>query len=120
MRNQHKLLKQNPQVSPDYGYKFALTENDTPCIVKLEILGRIAHEPGSAKYRCKVAKTLAICDKYGVSIEADYAKSSHDHSFLYRIGETQEVYDFDYSDTSCSRGIHYFYDLESAVKYGRM
>lgn len=49
---------------------------------------------------------------------SDVAISKHDSSFVYRIGETVEVTDFDQNRwNECSTGIHFFMNREDAVKY---
>lgn len=72
----------------------------------------------SKKCRCSKAKVLSITNLDGSESTSDVAVSKHDSSFVYRIGETVEVTDFDQNRwNECSTGIHFFMNREDAVKY---
>ena len=72
----------------------------------------------SKKCRCSKAKVLSITNLDGSESKSDVAVSKHDSSFVYRIGETVEVTDFDQNRwNECSTGIHFFMNREDAVKY---
>ena len=46
------------------------------------------------------------------------AKSNYDNSFVYKVGETVEVKDFDENRwNECSTGIHHFITREEAERY---
>ena len=70
------------------------------------------------KCRCSKATVLAIENCDGTKAEVNSVLSNHDNSFVYTIGETIEVKDFDEDRfNECSSGIHFFIARESAVKY---
>ena len=70
------------------------------------------------KCRCSKAKVLAIENIDGSESGLREVASSHDSNFVYRIGETVEVDDFDDDRwNECSTGIHFFIAREMAVKY---
>ena len=72
----------------------------------------------SKKCRCSKAKVLSITNLDGSESKSGVAVSKHDSSFIYRIGETIEVTDFDQNRwNECSTGIHFFMNREDAVKY---
>ena len=72
----------------------------------------------SKKCRCSKAKVLSITNLDGSESKSDVAVSKYDSSFVYRIGETVEVTDFDRNRwNECSTGIHFFMNREDAVKY---
>ena len=72
----------------------------------------------SKKCRCSKAKVLSITNLGGSESTSDVAVSNYDSSFVYRIGETVEVTDFDQNRwNECSTGIHFFINREDAVKY---
>ena len=70
------------------------------------------------KCRCSKAKVLAIENIDGSESELKQVASSHDDKFIYRVGETVEVENFDENRwNECSTGIHFFIARELAVKY---
>ena len=70
------------------------------------------------KCRCSKAKVLAIENLDGSESELKEVASSYDSNFVYRVGETVEVDDFDDDRwNECSSGIHFFIAREMAVKY---
>ena len=72
----------------------------------------------SKKCRCSKAKVLSITNLDGSESTSNVAVSKYDSSFVYRIGETVEVTDFDQNRwNECSTGIHFFMNREDAVKY---
>ena len=72
----------------------------------------------SKKCRCSKAKVLSITNLDGSESKSDVAVSKYDSSFVYRIGETIEVTDFDQNRwNECSTGIHFFMNREDAIKY---
>ena len=71
----------------------------------------------SRKCRCSKAKVLSITN---IDNTEEYNKvaSSHDKSFIYKIGEIVEVKDFDEDRwNECSTGIHFFLTRDEAVRY---
>jgi len=70
------------------------------------------------KCRCSKAKVLAIENLDGSESELKEVESSYDSNFVYRVGETVEVENFDDNRwNECSSGIHFFIAREMAVKY---
>jgi hypothetical protein len=70
------------------------------------------------KCRCSKARVLAIENIDGSESKLKRVASSHDKNFVYRVGETVEVDDFDDDRwNECSSGIHFFIAREMAVKY---
>ena len=68
------------------------------------------------KCRCSKAEVLEITDRDGKAY--DQAISSHDNSFVYRVGETVEVPDFcEDRWEECATGIHFFLTPEEAWDY---
>ena len=87
------------------------------CVVKLMITDDAKRSSAtSRKCRCSKAKVLAIWDKDGSPV-TDVA-SDYDTSFVYRVGETVEVPDFDENRwKECSAGIHFFITRAEAEAY---
>lgn len=45
-------------------------------------------------------------------------RSFHDPNFLYKLGETVEISNFDYNPAhECAPGIHFFFTAEQALQY---
>lgn len=71
----------------------------------------------SKKCRCSKAKVLKIENVKG-DIQFKTANSRYDRDFVYHVGETVEVPDFDDDRwNECSRGIHFFMFREDAVDW---
>ena len=88
-------------------------------IVKLLVTEDAKRSSGTTlKCRCSKAKVLAIENIDGSESELQEVASSYDKNFVYRVGETVEVDDFDDDRwNECSSGIHFFIAREMAVKY---
>ena len=72
----------------------------------------------SRKCRASKAVVVSITTLNGDPYELDHVYSYHDRSFIYRVGETVEVKDFDENRwNECSTGIHHFITRAEAVKY---
>ena len=71
------------------------------------------------KCRCSKAKVLEIFNLDGTTIaEEREVKSNYDNSFIYRVGETVEVVDFDENRwEECAKGIHFFMQRKEAIDY---
>ena len=70
------------------------------------------------KCRCSKARVLRIENIDGSESKLQEVASSYDDEFIYRVGETVEVEDFDDNRwNECSSGIHFFIAREMAVKY---
>ena len=104
---------QCPEKGAYIGYKKAEGK-----IVELEIQENAKRSSATTrKCRASKAKVLSITSIDGKE-HFEEAKSSRDQSFVYRVGETIEVKDFDENRWSeCSTGIHHFITREEAVFY---
>ena len=72
----------------------------------------------SRKCRCNKSKVLSITYINGDSCELKEVASDYDSSFLYKIGETVTVDNFDENRwNTCSKGIHFFINRMEAVQY---
>ena len=71
------------------------------------------------KCRCSKAKVLSITNLDGTDAGIEEVSSDFDHSFIYKVGETVEVEDFnDDRWKECTSGIHFFITRDEAVRYG--
>ena len=88
-------------------------------IVKLEIPADAKRSSGtSKKCRCDKAKVLTIENKDGTPTDVTEVHSDYDLNFIYRIGETVIVDDFDDNRfNECAPGIHFYMDRDRAVRY---
>lgn len=104
---------QCPEKGAYIGYKKAEGK-----IVELEIQADAKRSSATTrKCRASKANVLSITSIDGKE-HFEEAKSSRDNSFVYRVGETVEVKDFDEDRwNECSTGIHHFITREEAVLY---
>ena len=104
---------QCPEKGAYIGYKKAEGK-----IVELEIQENAKRSSATTrKCRASKAKVLSITSIDGKE-HFEEAKSSRDQSFVYRVGKTVEVKDFDEDRwRECSTGIHHFITREEAVFY---
>jgi hypothetical protein len=100
-------------------FKKVWSENCRTAIAKLEIPADAKRSSaGGSKCRASKAKVLSIVDKDYPNIKYDKAFSQYDVSFIYRVGETVEVKDFDDNRLEeCAPGIHHFLDKYNAINY---
>lgn len=74
----------------------------------------------SRKCRCDKAVVLAIEKPNGGDSGVMEVASMYDSEFIYRVGETVTVQDFDDDRwNECSAGIHFFINRQEAVNYGK-
>lgn len=72
----------------------------------------------SLKCRCSEAKVLEIQNLDGSDSGLKGVSSERDSSFIYTVGKTVKVDDFDENRwNECSTGIHFFISREAAVMY---
>ena len=110
---------QCPEEGEFVAYKKAYEQiSGLPCIVKLLIpTDALRSSATSKKCRCNKAKVLSITSPDGKT-KYQKAYSSWDYSFIYEVGNTVKVSDFDKDRwKGCAPGIHFFVDREDAVKY---
>mgnify|MGYP000018388954 CR=1 FL=1 len=70
------------------------------------------------KCRCDKAYIMEIQNMDGTKATEDTVRSDHDKNFVYTVGATVEVPDFDDNMWSeCAPGIHFFIDRRAAVEY---
>ena len=85
-------------------------------IVELELLkGSIVFSINNKKCRTNKAKVISI---NGMCEKGLKCRSSFDNKFIYKVGKTVEVKDFDLMyNVECSSGIHFFWTKEEAEDY---
>ena len=105
---------QCPETGSFIGYKKAVGK-----IVMLEICADAKRSSAtSRKCRCSKAKVLSITHLDGSDSGLTEVRSNYSKEFVYRVGETVEVPDFDDNRwNECAAGIHFFITREEAVKY---
>ena len=88
-------------------------------IVKLKICEDAERSSSTTiKCRCSKAEVLEIQNLDGSIADITKICSNHDKNFIYKVGETVEVKDFDKCRwNECSTGIHFFIDRDVAVLY---
>lgn len=108
-----------PEKGSFIGFKKALAvEKNIQVIVELEIPDDAKRSSAtSRKCRCDKAKVLSITDLNGVA-EFQMAVSFWDDNFIYEVGKTVIVDDYDDNRwKECSTGIHFFITRDEAVIY---
>ena len=105
---------QCPETGSFIGYKKAADK-----IVMLEICADAKRSSAtSRKCRCSKAKVLSITHLDGSDSGLTEVRSDYSKEFVYCVGETVEVPDFDENRwNECAPGIHFFVTREEAVKY---
>ena len=70
------------------------------------------------KCRCDKAYVMEIQNMDGTKATEDTVRADHDKNFVYTVGATVEVPDFDDNRwNECAPGIHFFIDRREAVEY---
>ena len=73
---------------------------------------------GGEKCRCDKAYVVEIQNMDGTKADIETIHSNHDANFVYAVGATVEVPDFDDCRwNGCAPGIHFFIDRRAAVEY---
>ena len=110
---------------------FALQCPEKGCFTAYKICGKYIIEleiPADAKRssattrkcRAEAAKVISITNLDGSDSGLSSVASNYDKTFIYRVGETVRVNNFDENRwTECSSGIHFFITRNEAVQYGR-
>ena len=88
-------------------------------IVELEITEDALRSSATGrKCRCSKAKVLSITNIDGTESNTNYAVSLRDPAFVYTVGKTVEVSDFDINRwNECAPGIHFFISRQEAVDF---
>ena len=107
-----------PICCPEYG-SFIAWKKASGCIVKLEVTDTAKRSSAyGRKCRCSEAKVLAIEYVDGSPADVKEVSSGYDHNFVYRVGETVRVDNFDDDRRNeCAPGIHFFITRQEAVDY---
>ena len=89
------------------------------CIVELLIPEDAKRSSATTrKCRCNRAKVLSITNLDGTDTMFTKGKSKYDSNFIYEIGKTVEVENFDDNRwNECAPGIHFFITRQEAVDY---
>ena len=88
-------------------------------IVKLQIPEDARRSSaGGEKCRCDKAYVAEIQNTDGTKADIEAIHSNRDNNFVYTVGATVEVSDFDDGRwNECAPGIHFFIDRRAAVEY---
>ena len=107
-----------PISCPDTG-AFTAWKKARGYIVQLEIPAEAKRVSATTrKCRCNMAKVVAIQNIDGTDSGLSEVRSGYDHNFIYKIGETVVVDNFDDNRwNECSTGIHFFITRQEAVEY---
>lgn len=114
-------------IGADFTYPIACPEKGTfvgfkkanGFIVESEITENALRSSGTTrKCRCSEARVLSITNLDGTSCNITSIASTRDSNFIYTVGETKKVDNFDTNRwTECAPGIHFFITREEAVRY---
>jgi hypothetical protein len=106
-----------PEEGSFIGFKKAYW-NNTPVIVKLQIPADAKRSSATTrKCRCSKATVISITDMLDVD-KFQMAVSSYDKNFIYEVGKTVIVDDYDDNRwNECSTGIHFFITRDEATRY---
>ena len=111
-----------PMVCPEegdfIGWKKA-EGNENKVIVKLHIPSDAKRSSATTrKCRCSKAEVIAIYNLDGTEAEETTCHSTYDNNFIYEVGKTVEVTDFDEDRwNECAKGIHFFINRQEAINY---
>lgn len=108
-----------PIACPEYGEFIGWKKSNDYLIVKLKITENAKRTSAfGRKCRCSEAVVLAIENIDGTPSDKTETCSFFDMSFVYRVGDTVSVSDFDDDRRKeCASGIHFFITRQEAVDY---
>ena len=108
-----------PITCPEEGSFIGFKKCRNELIVKLEIpADALRCSATGRKCRCSKAKVLSITSADGSGANIDAVASKYDKNFIYKVGETVEVHNFNTDRwNECSAGIHFFITRQEAVNY---
>ena len=108
-----------PLVCPEKGSFIGYKKCRGGLIVELEIPeDALRSSATTRKCRCSKAKVLSITNLDGSAADVSIASSTCDVAFVYKVGETVEVLNFNTDRwDECSAGIHFFITRQEAVDY---
>ena len=111
-----------PMVCPEegvfIGWKKAESNKDK-VLVKLHIPSDAKRSSATTrKCRCSKAEVIAIYNLDGTEAEERKCHSEYDKNFIYEVGKTVEVTDFNENRwNECAKGIHFFISRQEAIDY---
>ena len=108
-----------PMNCPEKGSFIGFKRVRGDLIVELEITGDSLRSSATGKKcRCSKAKVLSITNNDGTESNINSARSLWDPDFVYTVGETIEVPNFDTNRwNECAPGIHFFITRQEAVDF---
>ena len=108
-----------PIACPEEGSFIGFKKCQDGKIVKLKIpVDALRCSATGRKCRCSKAKVLSITNIDGTDANVGMAISKYDRNFIYKVGETIEVPNFNTDRwNECSTGIHFFITRQEAVDY---
>ena len=108
-----------PMTCPEKGSFIGFKKVRNNLIVELEITeDALRSSAAGRKCRCSKAKVLSITNIDGTESNTNSARSLWDPDFIYSVGETIEVPDFDTNRwNECAPGIHFFITRQEAVDF---
>ena len=108
-----------PIACPEEGSFIGFKKCQDSKIVKLKIpVDALRCSATGRKCRCSKAKVLSITNIDGTDANVGMAISKYDSNFIYKVGETIEVPNFNTDRwNECSTGIHFFITRQEAVDY---
>ena len=108
-----------PMTCPERGSFIGFKRVRNNLIVELEITEDAPRSSATGrKCRCSKAKVLSITNIDGTESNTNSARSLWDPDFIYSVGETIEVPDFDTNRwNECAPGIHFFITRQEAVDF---
>ena len=108
-----------PMACPEEGSFIGFKKCRNNFIVKLEIPSdSLRCSAIGRKCRCSKAKVISITNLDGTNANTNVTTSKKDPNFIYKVGETVEVKNFDTNRwNECSTGIHFFITRQEAVDY---
>ena len=108
-----------PMNCPEKGSFIGFKRVRGDLIVELEITGDSLRSSATGKKcRCSKAKVLSITNSDGTESNINSARSLWDPDFVYTVGETIEVPNFDTNRwNECAPGIHFFITRQEAVDF---
>ena len=108
-----------PIACPEEGSFVGFKKCRGDLIVELEIPeDALRSSATTRKCRCSKAKVLSITNLDGSAADISIASSKYDVAFVYKVGETVEVLNFNTDRwDEYSAGIHFFITRQEAVDY---
>lgn len=107
-----------PIACPEKG-TFTAFKKSKKYIIELEIPSDALRSSSTTrKCRCSKAKVVSITNLDGTSSDIKSVASNYDSEFIYNLGETVEVPNFDTNRwNECAPGIHFFITRQEAVDF---